>query len=65
VSLHERRDRRQLDRIVLADRLGGQIGGQRGPTGRAFVGTMINRAIECLARRPAMTFMSRLRAAGT
>lgn len=64
LALHDRRDRRQFDRIVLADRLGGQIGRQGRATAGAGVRTMIDRAIEGFARYPAMALMSRLHTAG-
>jgi hypothetical protein len=63
VSLHERPDGRQLDRLVLADEIGRKISRKSCATARAFIRTMINRAIECLAQSTAMPFMPRFRAA--
>jgi hypothetical protein len=45
---------------LLADGLGGKSAGQAGAAARALVGTMIDEAIEILAQRAAVAFVTRL-----
>ena len=56
VTLHERRDRRQGDLVMLTERLGHQPGGKSDRT----AGALVHDAVNILAQAPAMAFMTSL-----
>ena len=64
MALDERLDLGELDLVVRADGLGSKIAGQAGTAAGALVGTMIDNAIDILAHRAAVTFMTGLGATG-
>src|SRR5215203_7015933 len=64
MPLDQRLDRGKLDCVVFADSLDGKITRQGYPAARALVGMMINDAIRVLTHRTAVTFMTKLGAAG-
>lgn len=64
VSLDEGTDLGQIDRLVLADGLGRKIARQAGLAAEAPAGAVVDDAMEILAQRTAVTFVSGLGAAG-
>lgn len=64
MALGQRLDRGKIDLVVFADSFGGKITRQGGTAAWAFVGMMIDDAIGMLAHGTAVTFMTRLGAAG-